>query len=369
MSALVSAWRAIRRDETAREALDAATRARRQATVLAAVSAIVPTILATQGMSSLALDLLRFPLVFAVGLACFLELALVASALLARAAAMAGRPGGADAVAVWVMSATSGVLSALHQLIATAPDGSTSWTTEPGDALGAAVRFVAPLVAAWQWERVLRAARAEQAERTLAEVRRDRRYLAVGRVALKLRRLVERGEADSGRGRRSARRLDRAHFAALRAVPPGPTLADVLAAVGKVDELPAATITSPPPCRPTLTMTGHVRAAAAEQRPATVTAQVDEDDAPEPELTPVVAPEATPEPERAPEHVATSVPPASSGARRRRSPISEEDRTRAWAMSDAQVSQAAICAELGLSKGALWRLLQQRPAHSTTVTA
>ncbi|MGC5168715.1 hypothetical protein [Luteimicrobium sp. DT211] len=245
MSAVATAWRAIRRDETAREALDAATRARRQATVVAAVAATVPTIMAAEGMLSLAVDLLGFPVYVAVGLASFLELALIASALLARAAAMAGRPGGADAVAVWVVSATSGLLAGLHELVATRPDGSTSWTTDPGSFLAAAVRFVAPLVAAWLWERVLRAARAEQAERTLAEVRRDRRYLAVSREALALRRLRDAGKDEGRRRRRSWRRLDRSYLAALRTSPPGPTLAEVLAAVGQIDHLPAATIVDP----------------------------------------------------------------------------------------------------------------------------
>ncbi|MFE6229407.1 hypothetical protein [Cellulosimicrobium sp. NPDC057862] len=225
--------------------LAAAARARRQATVVAAVGAIIPTILAAQGMASLAVDVLRFPLVLAVALAGFLELALVASALLARAAALAGRPGGADAVAVWVVSATSGLLAGVHELTTTAPDGSTSWSADPGSVLAAAVRVVAPLVAAWLWDRVLTAARAEQAERTLAEVRRDRRYLAVARRALVVRRMAESGHGDSRRARAAARRMDRAHVAALRAAPPHAELVDVLAAVGQVDHLPAATIVRP----------------------------------------------------------------------------------------------------------------------------
>ena len=226
-------------------AVEAAARARRQATAVAAVGAAVPTILAAQGMASLAVDVLGFPLVAAVALASFLELALVASALLARAAALAGRPGGADAVAVWVVSATSGLLAGVHELMSTAPDGTTTWSADPGAVLAAAVRVVAPLVAAWLWERVLQAARAEQAERTLAEVRRDRRFLAVARAALVVRRMDEAGRGSSRRARRAARRMDRAHVAALRAAPPAPTLVDVLAAVGQVDHLPAATSVAP----------------------------------------------------------------------------------------------------------------------------
>jgi len=223
----------------------AAARARRQATVVAAVGAAIPTVLAAQGMTSLAVDVLGFPVPAAVALAGFLELALVSSALLARAAALAGRPGGADAVAVWVVSATSGLLAGVHELVATTPDGSSTWSVDPGSVLAGAVRAVAPLVAAWLWERVLQAARAEQAERTLAEIRRDRRLLDVARAALLVRRLDAAGQATSRRGRRARRRLDRAHVAALRVAPPAATLVDMLTAVGQVDHLPAATLVAP----------------------------------------------------------------------------------------------------------------------------
>lgn len=264
--------------------IEAAARARRQATVVAAVGAVVPTILAAQGMTSLAVDVLGFPIVAAVALAGFLELALVSSALLARAAALAGRPGGADAVAVWVVSATSGLLAGVHELVATTPDGSSTWSVGPGSVLAGAVRAVAPLVAAWLWERVLQAARAEQAERTLAEVRRDRRLLNVARAALLVRRLDAAGRSTSRRGRRARRRLDRAHVAALRVAPPAATLVDTLAAVGQVDHLPAATLVAPVTHRPD---TGHEQgghrlglvdraAAAAGDRPSSVTEHVDE---------------------------------------------------------------------------------------------
>lgn len=256
-------------------AVEAAARARRQATVVAAVGAVVPTILAAQGMASLAVDVLGFHVVPAVALASFLELALVASALLARAAALAGRPGGADAVAVWVVSATSGLLAGVHELMSTAPDGTTTWSADPGTGLAAAVRVAAPLVAAWLWERVLKAARAEQAERTLAEVRRDRRFLAVARAALVVRRLDEAGRGSSVRARRAARRMDRAHVAALRVAPPAPTLVDVLAAVGQVDHLPAATSVPPIAGRtgdsPELVADSPTEVAVADRTPDDVT--------------------------------------------------------------------------------------------------
>jgi hypothetical protein len=77
--------------------LAAVRRAPGQATVVTCAGAIVPTVLAMQGMASLATDLLGFPLPVAVGLAGFLELALISFALLTRASALAGRPGGVDA--------------------------------------------------------------------------------------------------------------------------------------------------------------------------------------------------------------------------------------------------------------------------------
>jgi hypothetical protein len=72
-------------------------------------------------------DALGLRLAFAVALAAFLELALISNALLARAAAMAGRPAGADAAAVWVSSAVSGLFSAAHELIGPLDPASGQW--------------------------------------------------------------------------------------------------------------------------------------------------------------------------------------------------------------------------------------------------
>src|SRR5680860_1285301 len=72
-----------------------------RATVVTCAAATVPTVLARQGMASLAVDLLHFAVVVAIALAGFLELALISFALLTRASALAGRPGGVDAAAVW----------------------------------------------------------------------------------------------------------------------------------------------------------------------------------------------------------------------------------------------------------------------------
>jgi hypothetical protein len=383
-----------------------AVKARRQATVVAAVGAVVPTVLAAQGMASLAVDVLGFPIVAAVALASFLELALVASALLARAAALAGRPGGADAVAVWVVSATSGLLAGVHELTTTAPDGTTTWSADPGSGLAAAVRFFAPLVAAWLWERVLKAARAEQAERTLAEVRRDRRFLAVARAALAVRRLGEYG-AGSRRHRLAQLRMERAHVAALRVAPPNPQLSDVLAAVGEVDHLPDATSVPHLTWRPAQHDTraveplvvlveaaertaafdpaglGFPRVRALDEVPAEVEAPAGivevEESAPAVVALPVLdvaasLVEAPVEPVRATTAAAVAKPSkirvrataadGPGGARRSSGP--SRTRTMApkvWEMHDGGATQAEICEATGLGKGTVHRILHnsQRP--------
>ena len=224
---------------------EAAQRARHQATVVTCAAATVPTVLAMQGMANLAVDLLGFPVVVAIALAGFLELALVSFALLTRASALAGRPGGVDAAAVWGVSLASGAFSAMHELVGPAIGGTRSWEVDPGSLLAACVRLTAPLVAALLWERVLTAARREHEARSLVEVRRDRRLIAVAQAALRVRQLAEdrpRGRRHTTRLRRARRKLQRAHVAALRMVGPGQDLFEVLAAVGAVDILPAATI-------------------------------------------------------------------------------------------------------------------------------
>ena len=224
---------------------EAVQRARNQATVVTCAAATVPTVLAMQGMASLAVDLLHFPVVVAIALAGFLELALISFALLTRASALAGRPGGVDAAAVWGVSLASGTFSALHELVGPALGDTRSWVVDPGSLLAACVRFTAPLVAALLWERVLTAARREHEARSLVQVRRDHRLIAVAQAALTVRQLSEErphGRRPTARLRRARRRLQRAHVTALRMTGVGPDLFEVLAAVGAVDILPAATI-------------------------------------------------------------------------------------------------------------------------------
>jgi len=166
-------------------------------------------------------DALGLSLTFAVALAAFLELALISSALLARASAMAGRPASADAVAVWVFSAVSGVFSAAHELIGPLDPatGQHGWQHDSLSLLAAGVRIAAPLVAAWLWERVLVSARREAAARSAAQIRCDRRLLAFARAAQTLRRLLKSQTASKRQIRRARRRFDRRHVALLRRVP------------------------------------------------------------------------------------------------------------------------------------------------------
>jgi hypothetical protein len=193
---------------------EAVRRARNQATVVTCAAATVPTVLAMQGMASLAVDLLGFPVVVAIALAGFLELALISFALLTRASALAGRPGGVDAVAVWGVSLASGTFSALHELVGPALGNTRAWQVDPGSLLAACVRLTAPLVAALLWERVLTAARREHEARSLVQVRRDHRLIAVAQAALTVRQLSEErrhGRRHTARLRRARRRLQRAH--------------------------------------------------------------------------------------------------------------------------------------------------------------
>ncbi|MHB8185778.1 MAG: hypothetical protein ACYDDU_06755 [Dermatophilaceae bacterium] len=201
--------------------LSAARRAQSLSLRAAATTAVVPTALAAQGMVMVGRDALGLSLTFAVALAAFLELALISSALLARASAMAGRPASADAVAVWVFSAVSGLFSAAHELIGPLdpPTGQRGWQHDSLSLLAAGVRIAAPLVAAWLWERVLVSARREAAARSAAQIRRDRRLLAFAKAAQTLRRLLKSQTASERQVRRAHRRFDRRHVALLRRVP------------------------------------------------------------------------------------------------------------------------------------------------------
>lgn len=201
--------------------LSAERRAQSLSLRAAAATAVVPTALAAQGMVMVGRDALGLPLAFAVALAAFLELALISSALLARDSAMAGRPAGADAAAVWAFSAVSGLFSSAHDLVGPLDlaTGQRGWQHDSLSLLAAGVRIAAPLVAAWLWERVLVSARREAASRSAAQIRADRRLLAFGCAAQTLRRLLQSQTASKRQIRGARRRFDRRHVALLRRVP------------------------------------------------------------------------------------------------------------------------------------------------------
>ena len=190
---------------------------------VAGIVATMPTILAAQGMVTVTTDVLHSPIWMALLLAGFLEGGLVASALLARDAAVHGLPTAVDSAAVWTLSVLSGLLSASHELIGPLSDGTRGWTFTAPQVEAAAVRLIVPLVAAWIWERVLVNTKREVAARTAAEVRLDRRCLAFGRSVQMVRRL-DTGDATPGHVRRlrqwsARRRFDRQHVALLRRMP------------------------------------------------------------------------------------------------------------------------------------------------------
>lgn len=135
-------------------------------------AALIPTVLSAQGMVLVGHDALGLPLTAAIGLASFLELALLVSALSAREATLKGRSARTDLTATWAFSLLSGCLSALHEVISDAG-------TDPRHLLAATVRIVAPLVACWLWHRIVSADAETAAGRTMRELQRDRALLAV----------------------------------------------------------------------------------------------------------------------------------------------------------------------------------------------
>ncbi|MDE9364001.1 hypothetical protein PZ938_00130 [Luteipulveratus sp. YIM 133132] len=217
---------------------------RTTALTLTAVAALVPTLLSADGMIGVGTDLLGLSVVIAAGLAVFLELALVAEALLARVAIQKGHHARADVAATWVISAVSGAISATHELIGATPAGERVWQHDAGSLLAAAVRLIAPLVAAWLWHRLLTADRHQADQtRTRQQVRTDRHLHAVAVAALAVRRRQD----DTGLSATVARwKLDSAYRQLLRHTPAtAPDIEAQIAAwcrrVGDVEALPALT--------------------------------------------------------------------------------------------------------------------------------
>ena len=213
------------------------------AVILTAVAALMPTLLSAQGMISVGVDVLGLAVAVALCLAVFLELALVSSALLARAAVFRGRSARADLVSTWVFSVISGMFSAAHELLGPAGEaGLRDWQIDARAALAAGVRVAAPLVAAWLWHRILTGDRHDRdTAPTRREAKRHRLMLAVATAGLDLHR-VRQVQPNSRATLRAHRRLDRHHRTLLKHIPAtdeqlSGQLSQWLSEVGRVEHL------------------------------------------------------------------------------------------------------------------------------------
>ena len=133
--------------------------------VAVVVAALIATALAYSGMVLFGLEVAHMTPLEAYGLAGFLEVSLVAVALMARNAALEGRPYGVLLTLTWVLSGTSGLFAALHEVAV--PTASTPYMV--------VFRFVPPLVAALMWHLALVGERHMVTGHTLEERRREAR--------------------------------------------------------------------------------------------------------------------------------------------------------------------------------------------------
>lgn len=133
--------------------------------VAVVIAATIATALAYSGMVLFGLEVAHMSPLEAYGLAGFLEISLVAVALMARNAALEGRPYGVLLALTWVLSGTSGLFAALHEIAV--PSASTPYMV--------VFRFVPPLVAALMWHLALVGERHMVTGHTLEERRRELR--------------------------------------------------------------------------------------------------------------------------------------------------------------------------------------------------
>lgn len=166
---------------------------------LAAVvaAAAIATALAYRGMVLFGLEVAGMVPAEAYMLAGFLEIALIAVAAMARSAALDGRPYGVLLTLTWILSGTSGVFAALHEVAVM--NGSTPYMV--------VFRFVPPLVAALMWHLALVGERHLVTGNTLDERRRERR---VHRFIVSAERWRDARRDDAG-ARADARRVRAAH--------------------------------------------------------------------------------------------------------------------------------------------------------------
>ncbi len=162
--------------------------------VAVVVAAFIATALAYSGMVLFGLEVAGMTPVEAYALAGFLEVSLVAVALMARNAALEGRPYGILLTLTWILSGTSGVFAALHEVAV--PSATTPYMV--------VFRFVPPLVAALMWHLALVGERHLVTGHTLEERRREHRvhqYVA----ALETWRDARRDNTGSRRGTRKVK--------------------------------------------------------------------------------------------------------------------------------------------------------------------
>lgn len=166
--------------------------------VAVVVAASIATALAYSGMVLFGLEVAGMSPAEAYALAGFLEVSLVAVALMARNAALEGRPYGVLLSLTWLLSGTSGVFAALHEVAV--PDASTPYMV--------AFRFVPPLVAALMWHLALVGERHLVTGHTLEQRRREHRVHQYV-TALELWRDARLDSAGTGRDLRKVRAAHR----------------------------------------------------------------------------------------------------------------------------------------------------------------
>ncbi|WP_407318796.1 helix-turn-helix domain-containing protein [Isoptericola halotolerans] len=165
--------------------------------VAVVVAAFIATALAYSGMVLFGLEVANMEPLEAYALAGFLEVSLIAVALMARNAALEGRPYGVLLTLTWILSGTSGVFAALHEVAV--PTASTPYMV--------VFRFVPPLVAAMMWHLALVGERHLVTGHTLDERRREHRVHQYV-TALEMWRDAR---LDSSGSRRSTKKIRAAH--------------------------------------------------------------------------------------------------------------------------------------------------------------
>ncbi|KAB2347250.1 hypothetical protein [Actinomadura rudentiformis] len=251
--------------------------------VLTPIAALTATGVAMWGMWKFFGDVLDASGPLRIWLFAFLELAMVTSAVRARRNVREGRSAGVDGAAVWAITGLSAVLSA----------------TDAGSLRAGLLRFAAPIVAAWLWERglavdrrrtgktrrisyritlervLVRLGLAEATDRTASDVEVHRRLTRLARAAHRVRRLRAAGDTKPRTLKRAMARLDRAmdgavEHAGLAGDPDRrAALLDQIAALYHAPAL--ADLTPATPWAPALTPNAAGAAPALPAAPAEVT--------------------------------------------------------------------------------------------------